>query len=130
MSRAYPNPRNAWRPIFHGAPSSNVSYSGQDIRASAYAHGEVYELGNLYTFSYSTFRDVIPVRGLGQAAALAHARGYRTIAGTIVFTQFNKDAFFDMISFAEHDRNAGGWYPVLPDQIPPFTLLLQFGLET
>ena len=128
--KTFPSPHKAGRPVYRGTPSSNVSYSGTDVRATAFANGQTYELGNLYTISYSTFRDIIPIRGLGQAAALGHARGYRTIAGTMVFTQFNKDALFDMISVDQHDRNASGWYPILPDQIPSFNLILHFGLET
>jgi hypothetical protein len=112
-------------PVYGSAsPPTWVSYSGQDIRVFAQSLGRIYDLGNLYTFSYSTFRDITPVRGLGQAAALGHARGYRTIAGTMVFTLFNKDAFYDMISHTAHDRNASGWWPVLVDQIPAFNLVL------
>lgn len=129
-SRLYAPLREARRPVYIGAMETYTSYSGQDARATAYVNGQVFELGSLYTLSYSTFRDIIPVRGLGRAAPLGHARGYRTIAGSFVFNQWNKDSFFDMISTTEHDRSASGPFPTLSDQIPAFNLTVVFSGET
>jgi hypothetical protein len=40
-------------------------------------------LGNLQTISYSTFREVDPVRSLGKTYADAYTRGPRTVAGLL-----------------------------------------------
>lgn len=120
----------AMSPVYpESAPMTMVSYSGQDIRASIYRFGEVIELGSLYTISHSSHRDLVPGYGLGQANAQGIGRGYRTIAGTMVFLQFNKDALYDLISYAPEDRNAAGWFPLMIDQAPPFNLLLLFSSE-
>ena len=88
--RIYLPQSRSGEPVYTGSPTTWISYSGSDIRASIWTQGRWVQLGNLYTISYSSYRDMNAVRGLGQASALAITRGYRTIAGSMVFTQFNK----------------------------------------
>jgi hypothetical protein len=84
-------------------------------------------LGTLQTISYSTFRDVQPVRALGKTYALGYTRGPRTIAGTMVWTTLDQYVLAEALKFSYVDD----FDPttILVDQIPPFNIIVTFNNE-
>ena len=87
------------------------SFSGTDIRPmvvmpSAERKEPIYQiLPNLQTISYSVFREKTPARSLGFIGEKGRARGTRTIAGSMVFTVFDRHPFFDLL---RQGRGVGG----------------------
>lgn len=65
-----------------------TSFSGCDIVAT---FGNV-PIGELQAISYSVSREKAPVYTLGSAEPRSFSRGKRGIAGTLVFTSFDRDA--------------------------------------
>lgn len=81
--------------------NKNTSFSGGDIVASItlpsnISDGKPFVIGNLQTISYSIHREVEPVRVLGSSNPKAWTRGPRTIAGSMIFTIFNKNLVYDL----------------------------------
>jgi hypothetical protein len=68
-----------------------TSYSGCDIVASF--NGKV--IGELQAITYSVSREKAPVYTMGSAEPRSFSRGKRGIAGTMVFTVFNRDALIE-----------------------------------
>jgi len=86
-------------------PFSDMSFSGADIHATMVIprigengyiddDGEVLELAELQTISYSMHRENSPVRTLGHVNPRGFVKGSRTIAGSMIFTVFNEYAFY------------------------------------
>ena len=91
------------------------------------------KLGDIQTISISWFREKFPVRTFGRVYAKSYTRGARTIAGSMIFTLFNKQALWELSQAYLAFRSTGvkgsdGSYPdystVLVDQLPPFDLTL------
>jgi hypothetical protein len=84
-------------------------------------------LGNLQTISYSTFREVEPVRSLGKTYADAYTRGPRTVAGSIVWTVLDQYVLAEALKYSYVDS----YDPttILIDQIPPFNIIITFNNE-
>lgn len=70
-----------------------TSYSGCDIIASIRVSDDRPPriLGELQTISYSIHREVQPVRTLGRSNPTGFTRGQRTIAGSLIFTVFDRN---------------------------------------
>lgn len=68
-----------------------TTYSGCDIVPSF--NGKV--IGELQGITYSVSREKAPVYTMGSAEPRSFSRGKRGIAGTLVFTVFNRDALID-----------------------------------
>lgn len=68
-----------------------TTFSGCDIVASF--NGKV--LGELQAITYSISREKAPVYTMGSAEPRSFSRGKRGIAGTMVFTVFNRDALIE-----------------------------------
>ena len=104
------------------------SYSGTDIVASILLPREEKPmiLGELQTISYSIHRENKPVRSLGYSNPMGFVKGPRTIAGSLIFTQFNIYAFYRLQYFRRLVNN--GLFP-LADSLPPFDIVLSFGSE-
>lgn len=119
------------------------SYSGTDIRAlvampAADGQEPIYKtLANLQTISYSIFREKMPVRALGNVGEKGRTRGPRTIAGSMVFTVFDRHVLFDFMRKTPGDRAVSASTPlqtadmsyVMVDQLPPFDVVIQFANE-
>lgn len=87
---------------------------------------------NLQSVTVSTFRSKAQVRALGHVNAKGYARGSRTIAGTLILTEFDRDSFWQLIrrNVDNYDNNVGdAGSPVLVDQVAPFDLVLLFQNE-
>ena len=120
------------------------SFSGADIQALiAMPHGHSGEpkyqvLGNLQTISYSIYREKVPVRALGFVGDKGTARGTRTIAGSLVFTVFDRHVLWDVLRRDTGDRGKNSMFPdtgyldleyVMVDQLPPFDIVIHFANE-
>lgn len=105
------------------------SFSGTDITAQILVPNEEtpLTLGELQTISYSIHRENTPVRTVGHTNPLGFVRGPRTIAGSLIFTQFNRYAFYRLEQWKVLASN--GLYPV-SDMLPPFDIILSFSNET
>lgn len=114
------------------APPTRVkynSYSGADITASIISPDDeqsVLTLGELQTISYSIHRENTPVRGLGHSNVCGFVKGPRTIAGSLIFTQFDHYTFYRLKKFQSLVDSY--MYP-LGDMLPPFDILLSFSNE-
>lgn len=67
------------------------SFSGCDIVATF--NGKV--IGELQAITYSISREKAPIYTMGSAEPRSFSRGKRGIAGTLVFTVFNRDALIE-----------------------------------
>ena len=116
-------------------PFSNMSFAGVDINATLVipdidedgeitASGDVIELAELQTISYSIHRENSPVRTLGYVNPRGFVKGPRTIAGSLIFTVFNEYAFYRIKQFKRKLALLG--YAPLADMLPPFDVVLTF----
>ena len=69
------------------------------------------------------------MRALQHLHALRLARGSRTVAGTFILTEFNRDSFWDILTAPIRDINAGDTGPIQADQMRPFDIILLFAHE-
>lgn len=82
-----------------------TSYSGADIIASfTPPGGKPIVVGELQGITYSVTREKAPVYTMGFADPRAFSRGKRGIAGSLVFTVFDRDALIDAM------KNEAGSY--------------------
>jgi len=119
------------------------SFSGTDIKVMiAMPDGNggnavVKEMRNIQTLTYSIFREKGPARSLGFIGEKGKARGIRTIAGSIVFTVFDKHPLLDVMraNFGDGAPPSGVAEGInslaytLADQLPPFDIILHFANE-
>jgi hypothetical protein len=99
---------------------------------SRYPSEHLITLLNLQTITISTYRTKQQVRALGQVNPRGIARGTRTIAGTMILAEFDRETFWKLITsnVPITDNNIGdAGEAVLPDQVAPFNLLLLFSNE-
>jgi hypothetical protein len=98
------------------------------------------KLLDLQTLSISSHREKFPVRTLGRVNPKSRTRGPRTIAGSLIFTLFNKAALWDLLEASSNFYSSGvgvagtdSGYPeletVLVDQIPPFDITIMCSNE-
>lgn len=118
-------------------PFSDMSFSGADIHATMVIprigqngmiedDGEVLELAELQTISYSIHRENSPVRTLGHVNPRGFVKGARTIAGSMVFTVFNEYAFYRIQNYKKQLASTNGLYSPLADMLPPFDIVFSF----
>jgi hypothetical protein len=79
------------------------SFSGVDIKAT---FGTVV-IGELQGISYSVTREKAPIYTMGSADPRSFSRGKRGIAGTLIFTVFDRSA---LIAAFEGKRDGTGWF--------------------
>jgi len=123
--------------------STMTTFSGCDIKA----YFENYEIGNLQGISLSVNREVRPVFTMGSPNVRSYSRGKRGVAGSMVMTTFDRDAFFTikkeayyaakssevadkyeegLVAVVGDSTNLGSQslHPNYSDQIPPFNITL------
>lgn len=104
------------------------SMTGDEIRGpGAMTEPVVGVLGNIQTISYSTFREVNPVRSLGKTYPDAYTRGPRTVAGTLVWTVLDQYVLAEALKYSYVDAYDPS--TILIDQIPPFNIIITFNNE-
>lgn len=105
---------------------NSTSYSGCDIRAviTDSRSGAAKIIGNLSTITYSIHREKMPVRSLGRTYPKDFTRGPRTIAGTLVFSIFDRYALYDVAAAKQKfDTGVGeSAFSLLGDQMAPFDI--------
>jgi hypothetical protein len=115
----------------------NISFSGADAVATMIIpvigedgkitnDGDVIELGELQTLSYSIHRENSPVRTLGHVNVRGFIKGGRTIAGSLIFTVFNEYAFYKIKKYRELLARRNGFFAPLADMLPPFDIVISF----
>lgn len=118
-----------------------TSFSGADIVASITPlGGKPIIFGEIQTISYSIYRPMMPVTTLGRINPKGIVRGPRTIAGSLIFTVFDRhvlrnvmDAysskdnsqFKDSYSLTEADMTDLRRY-AKTDEMPPFDINVNF----
>ena len=114
-----------------------MTYSGTNIKALLEVGDNptgtarfAKELVELTTLSISIHRASTPARGLGFIGAKGYARGGRTIAGTMVFTQFSQEVLFEFLNplLMGYNLSKDTNYVKL-DQLPLFNMTLFFSNE-
>lgn len=86
----------------------------------------IIELGSLYSFNYSSYREKTAVRSLGRVSAKDYTRGQRTIAGSMNFAVFQSHELMDFLRYrvdSDGNRTTANEI-VLLDQLPKFNLML------
>mgnify|MGYP000397902890 CR=1 FL=1 len=121
-----------------GANAELHSHSGCDIVAGIMLPGDTSfkPFGNILTLSYSIHRDKSPVITLGRTVPKGYTRGWRTIAGSMIFAVFDTrvlNEIPDALAKASAQRTNSESYisppdkeRVLPDMLPPFTVVCTF----
>lgn len=115
----------------------NISFTGADAVATIIvpvigenggvtSDGDVIELGELQTISYSIHRENSPVRTLGHVNVRGFVKGGRTIAGSMIFTVFNEYAFYRIKQYRDFLARQNGFFAPLADMLPPFDIVLSF----
>ncbi len=118
--------------------STYTTFAGTDIVASVTLPGVgAVVLGSIQTISYSTHRDKFPARTLGRISPKGYSYGGRTIAGSIIFTVFNRNTLHDimngilsykksdkitLLSASEQLQYEEMYYRMLSDELPPFDI--------
>lgn len=128
------------------------SFSGADLVATITFPQltKAYVIGELSTISYSTHREINPVRTLGRINPSGFCRGSRTIGGSLIFTvfdesvirQFQRDlsnayqSSFETVALTsayQNDRFVSTRIKdiekILADEMPPFDITISFGNE-
>jgi len=111
-----------------------TSFSGADIVPVITPRGGKPQiLGEIQTLSYSVYRPTAPVYALGQTNAKGVVRGARTIAGSLIFTVFDRHVLYDLISAERESLQtfhgvecALNTRPYKSDEIPPFDICVNF----
>lgn len=120
---------------------ANETFSGCDMVATITLSHSVYNkqtgkmenktyteiLGQLQTVSYSIHMEKRPIRSIGNVNVKDYTIGPRTIAGSIVFSVFNKHFSQDLMNSLNNTNNAGALY--LVDEIPPFNITISAANE-
>lgn len=108
------------------------SFSGTDMRVliePIFNDGRAKnkQLIELTTLTVSVHREKSPVRAVGYINPKAFARGRRTIAGTMIVTQFTVDVMYRFLSGRVDPRDASkDSFFLKADQLPPFNMTLMF----
>lgn len=105
-----------------------TSFSGADASVSVcFAGGTPVRLGECQTLTYSYYRPMVPVYNLGSAKPSGYVRGPRNIAGSIIFTVFDRHVLLDAFyhSYAGYNASVLG-LAIRPDELPAFDFQVTF----
>lgn len=109
------------------ALAKNGSFSGADMKAYIiFPEQTPISIGEVSTITYSTYRETHPVRTIGRINPKGFSRGPRTIAGTIIFTVFQKHVVNRIkkeVSYLKNIRK------LKPGELPPFDIMISMGNE-
>ena len=88
------------------------------------------ELAEMQTLSVSTYREKYPVRAISTVYPKGFTRGPRTIAGSMVFTVFNKNVLYELLDADASEFDADHIFSTaVIDQLPPFDITIVFANE-
>lgn len=124
-----------------------TSFSGADIVATITPlNGKPVVFGELQTVTYSIYRPTTPVYALGRINPKGVVRGQRAIAGTLIFTVFDRHVLKNVMNGygnnnGNHDNSYNGSRTnfdftneeiglmkkhMKTDEMPPFTISINF----
>ena len=105
-----------------------TSFSGSEATVSAvFPFRQPVVIGQCQTITYSLFRPMTPVYNLGKAKPSGYVRGPRTIAGSIIFTVFDRHVLLQAFHRAFSKESAPCLEKgIMPDELPPFDLQITF----
>ena len=118
-----------------------TSFGGSDIVASITPlGGKPIIIGELQTVSYSIYRPTTPVYTLGTINPKGVVRGQRMIAGSLIFTVFDRHVLKNIVyAHKALDGSGGGifandecgdignvYYNAKGDELPPFDITISF----
>jgi hypothetical protein len=119
--------------------SVSTSFSGADIVTTITPiGGSPIVFGELQTVSYSIYRPTTPVYALGRIDPKGMVRGQRTIAGSLIFTVFDRHVLQEVMNAYVNPVNSNGTYSMtqdeinemkqdmLSDELPPFDININF----
>jgi hypothetical protein len=87
-------------------------------------------LAELQTISISSHREKAPVRALGATYPKGFVRSSRTIAGTMIYTVFDRNILDEFLNSHPSDFDAHNpTTSALVDQVPPFDITISFANE-
>lgn len=114
----------------HAPWREQSTYSGCDIIPVCVGRDregkdQVFVIGDISTLSYSIHQDKGAVRTLGRRKPRGFTRGNETIAGTMIFSLFNRRALWK-ISKSKSDVTKR---VVLAHRLPAFDIILNFANE-
>lgn len=106
-----------------------TSFSGVDTKMSiSFRGGTPIYIGEAQTVTYSLFRPIEPVHSLGDSRPQGFVKGQRTVAGSIIFTVFDRNillnAFYN--AYTSHGDRSVMTKEYLTDELPPFDIHLSF----
>lgn len=84
-------------------------------------------VGSLQTISYSVHDEKTPVRGLGDMNVKGYVYGPRTIAGSLIFTVFNRHWAYDIMNQYSNDNQLNAHF--LVDELPPINITISIANE-
>jgi len=113
-------------PTAYEFPQSITTFTGADIIAVAYIHDQLKVLGELQTISYSIHREKSAVMLLGRVNPPCFTRGPRSMAGSLIFTVFDREVLEELINTYPDDTVDNNFSTILLDQIPPFDITISF----
>ena len=85
-------------------------------------------LAELQTISISTHREKNPVRAFSFVSPKGFVRGARTLAGTMIFTVFDRNVLFELLDITEFDGDHAA-RSSMKDQLPPLDATISFANE-
>jgi len=109
-----------------------TSFSGADIIASIKAMGgKPMVFGELQTITYSTHREIRPIRSVGSINPRGFTRGPRTIAGSLIFTVFDRHVIQNVLKEGLLAGTPGSGATdiaknIMTDEMPPFDITVSF----
>lgn len=126
--------------------NTRVSYSGCDMVATITVPqlgndsgiNPVFVIGELQTLSYSIHTEDKPVRSFSRKNIKAFTSGPRTIAGSLVFSVFNRHVFRNICEELVKKYTMSGLtgkkqsivtQRILSDELPPFNITITFANE-
>ncbi len=104
-------------------------YSDSDNTDEGKMIGAVKVLAELQTLSISVYRDKKEVRALGCVYPKGITRGPRLIAGSMVFTTFNKHVLDEIMKLHASEFDGTRYTTAIADQIPPLDVTIVFANE-
>jgi hypothetical protein len=114
----------------------STSFSGADIVTSITPMGgKPVVFGELQTISYSIYRPTTPVYALGRINPKGVVRGQRTIAGSLIFTVFDRHVLKEVMKGYQTGTNSFGFTndeiaemskDMKTDEMPPFDITVTF----
>lgn len=86
-------------------------------------------LAEVQTLSFSCFRDKQAVRRCGTVYPAGFTRGPREMAGSLIFTVFDKHVLYEFLDADPSDFDGVKYTSAVMDQIPPVDILISFANE-